>query len=135
MSTSSDPSAEPVVTSDAPVTAPEPVAAPVSTTRVKLLNLERYQGRFLAYEVDNPDKVYLLPENAVVHTSGEQEVDSAVLAIADTPYMWDEEIDALVTTKTKLRLAILFSGAIEKKPRKSRELIARVMLRGEFPII
>jgi hypothetical protein len=122
-----DPTAEPAATVAAP--------APVVTTRVKLLNLERYQGRFLAYEVDNPDNVYLLPEDVVAHTSGIQEVDSAAIAVADTPYKWDEELDALVTTKTKLRLALLFSGAIEKKPYHFRELVARLLLRGELPII
>lgn len=90
-------------------------------------------GLYPVYEIDRPENVYLLPE--VENTYGTQFVPVSVLAAAEKPYNWDDEISRLVITRTQVRHALYRAGMVIESDVDPKHMIAALLDKGLLPIL
>jgi hypothetical protein len=103
------------------------------TRTVELLNMDDFRGRYLVVDLKTKQS-YLVPKEHLKFTSGPQEVAQSVLDVADRPYDWDDEIEALALTKDEIRLGLHYAGLIEPASLNFKEFVSRLLRSGKFPI-
>ena len=101
---------------------------------VKLVSQTKFDDKYLVYEVENKGNVYLLSEQDVQFTTEEQSISRTVLADANQPYMWTQEIKNYLVSIDDVRIALLRSGLLEKTELDFKEFLAQLFQMGLLPI-
>lgn len=100
---------------------------------VRLLNMDVYQGRYLVVD-EQTSEAYLVPKEHLTYTSGSQEVAKSILDVADRPYDWTPEIQALALTVDEMRLGLWFAGLVEPASLDFKEFVAQLLRSGKLAI-
>lgn len=101
---------------------------------VSLVTTDVYRTNFfLVYNVETKEARFV-PVDSVKYTVKPQKLLKRVFEIGDKPYDWEEEIEALLVSKSDLKLALWRTGLVEHKKLDFKEIIARLLRSGKLPI-
>lgn len=110
-----------------PVSRPVPVAP--EKTMVQMLNADEFDGKLIVLELSS-GKVFLVPSYEISYRMKPQEIQKSVLASADQPYDWSDEIAKYAVDPGKARVALAREGFIRKEDADDGMLQKRLKARG-----
>ena len=126
---SADPTPEPE-----PQPEPEPEVPAVYRT-VKLINGDVKDGKYCVVDVESREG-YLVPIELLEYSTGEQVIEESALLASERPYGWDNEIQQILVDIQEVRLALWWSGLVEKDENVDvRNLLSRLLRRGTLPVV
>lgn len=112
-----------------------PASFPSELVKVKFLNTDVYEGRYLVRDESN--EVYLVPTEKLQWESQWQDIEKRDLEAAERPYDLDNEIQPLFVTPQEVKVALWSMGIITQEDAQKadlRDMIAKLLMKGVLPI-
>lgn len=127
-------SLEESVVGDEPEAEFTPAPKKAETVTVRLLTNATYDGRYLVFDTATLD-AYLVGAEHLLYSMADQPLSKDVLQLAERPYSWDNEIEALSVSSAQIRLALYFSGHLVQEEMNFKKLVASLLMMGVLPIL